>query len=86
MKNYPKKFKLSAGKKLYSQDRNRHSLWACIPATFSLTFHLAAPPTLSFITVLQCAVTAEACQPCVCMRMHNTKYCTVEIASKQTLF
>ena len=27
-----------------------------------------------------------ACQPHVCMRMRNTKYCTVEVASKQTLF
>ena len=24
-----------------------------------------------------------ACQPCVCMRMRNTKYCIVEVASKQ---
>ena len=33
--------------------------------------------------MLYCFFVLMACQPRVCMRMCNTKYCIVEVASKQ---
>ena len=33
--------------------------------------------------MLYCFFVLMACQPRVCMRMRNTKYCIVEVASKR---
>ena len=43
----------------------------------------ASPSMLKHLSSLYCFFVLMACQPRVCMCMHNTKYCIVEVSSKR---